>query len=196
MPRGQTTRSSIVEQSLALASEVGLGALTIGDLAARTGMSKSGLFAHFGSKESLQLQILNEARRRFVEMVAAPAFEQPRGLPRLHALFDNWLAWSRADFAPGGCLFIATASELDDRPGPLRDALVAMQREWLEAIATAARQAVEAGAIASTTDPEQFAYALYSIALAHHHFSRLLRDAGAEDRARRAWADLLARVSA
>lgn len=194
MPRGNSTRASIVDHSLALASEVGLGGLSIGDLAARTGMSKSGLFAHFGSKESLQLEILDEAKRRFVDMVAAPAFREPRGLRRLQALFDNWLAWSRAEFAPGGCIFIATASELDDRPGPLRDALVAMQREWLDAIATAARQAVEIGELAPATDPEQFAYSFYSIALAHHHFSRLLRDAGAETRARRAWADLLAQA--
>lgn len=191
MPKGTSTRINIVEQSLSLASEVGLGALTIGDLALRTGMSKSGLFAHFGSKESLQLQILHEARRRFIALVAAPAFQEPRGLRRLQALFDNWLDWSRADFAPGGCLFIASASELDDRPGPLRDALVAMQREWLDAIATAARQAIEAGALAASTDPEQFAYSFYSIALAHHHFSRLLRDPGTETRSRRAWSDLL-----
>lgn len=194
--KGDATRVSILDQSLALASQVGMAGLSIGALALRTGMSKSGLFAHFGSKEELQLQVLAEARQRFIDSVALPALKKARGLPRLQALFENWMAWSRAEFSPGGCLFIATASELDDRPGPLRDALVASQREWLGAVETAVRQGIEAGKLRRRLDPEQFAYEFYSIALAYHHFSRLLRDPSAETRARRAWRELLEQARA
>ena len=191
MRKGEVTRGSILDKSLALASQVGMAGLSIGELAVRTGMSKSGLFAHFGSKESLQLQVLEEARQRFIALVAVPALKRPRGTPRLQALFDLWLDWSKAEFSPGGCIFMATASELDDRPGPLRDALVESQREWLATLATAVRQGIEAGKLRRNLDPDQFAYEFYSITLAYHHFSRLLRDPSAEIRARRAWRDLL-----
>jgi hypothetical protein len=124
--------------------------------------------------------------------VIAPALKAPRGEPRLRALFDRWLQWEQASFQPGGCIFIATANELDDRPGPLRDQLVGSQRDWLEALATAARLGVDEGHFSPDLDTEQMAYDLYAIALAFHHFKRLLRDPQAEARARRSFERLLA----
>ena len=123
----------------------------------------------------------------------APALKEPRGEPRVRALFERWLDWEKADFQPGGCIFIATANELDDRPGPLRDRLVGYQRDWLQALATAARIAVEEGHFRAALDTAQFAYDLYAVVLAYHHFSRLMRDPAAEARARASFASLLAR---
>lgn len=159
-------------------------------------MSKSGLFAHFQSKEQLQLAVLEWAVERFVDTVVAPALTARRGEPRLRALFERWLAWEQASFLPGGCIFVATANELDDRPGPVRDALVGYQRDWLDALATAVRLGVEEGHFHPTLDPAQTAYDLYAVILAHHHFSRLLRDPRAEERARDAFARLLAAAAA
>ncbi len=194
--KGEATRAAILDEALAHASQVGLEGLSIGELARRLGMSKSGLFAHFASKENLQLEVLRSAADRFVETVIRPALQQPRGEPRVRALFENWLAWSRADFSPGGCLFVGAAVELDDRPGPPRDYLVAAQRDFLGAIATAARISVEERHFRGDLDPEQFAYDLYSIYLAYHHFSRLLRSPEAEERLRLAFAELLERAKA
>jgi AcrR family transcriptional regulator len=196
MRKGEVTRAAILDEALALASQVGLEGLSIGELAKRLGMSKSGLFAHFASKENLQLDVLRSAAERFVEMVIRPALQKPRGEPRVRALFENWLAWSRADFSPGGCLFVSAAVELDDRPGPPRDYLVGAQRDFLGAIATAARIAVEEGHFRRDLEPEQFAYDLYSIYLAYHHFSRLLQSPEAEERLRRSFAGLLERAQA
>ena len=190
MGKGQQTRSAILETALAEASTVGLAGISIGGLARKMELSKSGLFAHFGSKEDLQLQILVTARDRFIEGVIAPALRLPRGEPRIRGLFDNWLTWSKASFLPGGCPFIATANELDDVPGPLRDFLVDSQRDWLGTLATAARIAVEEGHLAADLDVEQFAYEFYSLILAYHHFHRLLEDPLTEERCRRAF-DLL-----
>ena len=145
MGKGEQTRGAILERGVALASVVGLEGLSIGELAAATGLSKSGLFAHFGSKEALQIQVLESAAARFVDMVFAPALKEPRGEPRLRALFENWLAWEASDFLPGGCLFMATAAELDDRPGPVRDHLVRTLNDWLDTVANAVRLAVTEG---------------------------------------------------
>lgn len=192
MTKGATTRTAILEQAFATASRLGLEGLTIGRLAGEVGLSKSGLFAHFRSKEELQLQVLETAVERFVETVVAPALKEPRGEPRVRALFERWMEWETANFQPGGCIFIATANELDDRPGPLRDRLVAYQRDWLETLATAARIAVQEGHFRPGLDVRQFAYDLYAVILAYHHFSRLLRDPAAEERSRRSFEDLLA----
>ena len=191
LTKGEETRATILDQALASASRLGLEGLTIGNLADAVGMSKSGLFAHFRSKEDLQLRVLETAVRRFVETVVAPALKEPRGEPRVRALFERWLDWEKADFQPGGCIFIATANELDDRPGPLRDRLVAYQRDWLQAIATAARIAVEEGHFDADVDVRQFAYDLYAVILAYHHFSRLMDDPSAEARARSSFEGLL-----
>lgn len=193
MTKGRRTRSTILETALAEASTFGLAGISIGGLARKLELSKSGLFAHFGSKESLQLQILATARDRFVEGVVAPALREPRGEPRIRALFERWLDWSRASFLPGGCPFIATANELDDVPGPLRDLLVDLQRDWLATLSTAARIAIEEGHLAADLDADQFAYDFYSLILAYHHFHRLLEDPLTEARCRRAFEQLLER---
>jgi AcrR family transcriptional regulator len=190
--KGESTRDAILDQAMAVASTEGLGGLSIGDLAKRVGMSKSGLFAHFDSKEALQLEVLDLAIARFVDHVMAPALRAPRGEPRLRAIFDRWLLWERAGFQPGGCLFMATADELDDRPGPLRDRLVASQRDWLQALATAVRIGVEEGHLRRDLDVEQLAHDVYGVMLAYHHFSRLMRDPDAERRARRSFDQLIA----
>src|SRR5687768_8025264 len=135
MSKGEETRREILGSALSLASEVGLEGLSIGLLAGRVGMSKSGLFAHFESKERLQVAVLEEATRRFVDLVVAPALRAPRGKPRVVALLERWLSWSQQDFMPGGCIFLSASGELDDRPGPARDALVASQRDWQDTLA-------------------------------------------------------------
>ncbi len=194
MPRRDDTRSQILDRAVAAASETGLEALSIGSLAGGVGMSKSGLFAHFGSKENLQLAVLEEGVERFTRQVLAPALKQPRGEPRVRALFDNWLEWEagKRSGMPGGCVFIMAASEFDDRPGPVRDRLVAYLDEWMEALKRAARLAVEVSHFRSDLDVEQFAHDFYAIILAHHHFARLLRDERSAVRARHAFERLLA----
>jgi AcrR family transcriptional regulator len=189
MRKGDHTRNTILDEATDVASQLGLGGLTIGQLAAHTEMSKSGLFAHFSSKEALQLQVLGRARERFVDLVVRPALAEPRGLTRLDKLFESWLAWSSA--LPGGCIFVAAASELDDQPGPVRDALVSAERDWLETIATVAGTAVSEREMRDNLDLDQFAYELHGIMLAHHHASRLLRDDRADERTRRAYNSLV-----
>ena len=172
--------------ALSLATQLGLEGLTIGKLAEHVGMSKSGLFAHFSSKENLQVAILDEAIERFVALVVAPALKKPRGEPRIRALIDNWLAWSKQDFMPGGCIFVQAGVELDDRPGPARDRLFASQRDWLGVLAGAARIAVEEKQFRKELDTEQVAHELYSIAYGYHFLRRVGDPARAERRARTA----------
>jgi AcrR family transcriptional regulator len=191
MTKGSRTRETILDQAVELASVTGLGGVSIGTLATHTGLSKSGLFAHFGSKETLQVETLRTASRHFVEVVVSPALEQKAGLERMRALFENWVAWSTKSGARGGCLFVASAVELDDQAGPARDYLVEKQREWLEVISRSARRAIEVGAFRDDLDTEQFAHDLYSIFLGFHHARRLLQDPKADARARAAFANLL-----
>lgn len=191
MSKGEETRAVILDAALASASRVGLGALSLGDLAQQVGLSKSGLFAHFESKEHLQLEVVQRAKDRFVEVVISPALRQPRGEPRVRALYENWFHWSSASELPGGCVFIAAASELDDRPGPLRDSIVAAQRDWLGVLAQAARIAVEEGQFRAGLDADQFAWEVKATILAYHHFARLLQTEDARVRAFRAFEALL-----
>ena len=191
MTKGEETRAAILDEAVAMASRIGLEGLSIGALAGETRMSKSGLFAHFESKQNLQFAVLQASVDRFIAQVVAPALTEPRGLPRVRALFENWLAWSNDPERPGGCFFIAAANELDDRPGPLRDRLVGYQRDWLDALATAARIAVDENHLRPDLDTQQFAYDFYSILMAYHHYSRLMRDPDAESRARTSLARLL-----
>lgn len=193
MSKGNLTKESILSVALAEASMSGLEGISIGSLANAVGMSKSGLYAHFSSKEELQLQILQTAGAQFVDQVLAPALRQPRGEPRIRALFDNWLVWSKSEALPGGCLFIAAANELDDKPGLLRDYLVQSQRDWLDALATAARIAVDEKHFAHDLDIKQFAYDFYAIILAYHQYHRLLRDPKTETWCRRAFEELIKR---
>jgi len=190
--KGETTRAAILDRALATASEIGLEGLSIGGLAKDVGMSKSGLFGHFQSKEDLQIQVLETAIGRFVARVVTPAFKEPRGLPRLRALLENWLEWSRQPGLPGGCIFIAAANEMDDRPGAVRDRLVAYQRDWIDTLSMAARIAVEEGHLTPDLDTEQFAYDFYALIMGYHLYSRLMRDHDAEARARRSFERLLA----
>ena len=194
MRKGEQTRQAILDDAIQVASQDGLRGLTIGQLAAHIEMSKSGLFAHFKSKESLQLEVLEHARQRFIDSVMRPALAAPRGRTRLDTLFDHWLTWTN-DELNGGCIFVAAASELDDRPGPVRDSLVRSERDWLDSIATIAGTAVSEGEFRSDVDVEQFAYELHGIMLSHHHASRLLRDERAPERARRAYESLVEAAS-
>lgn len=194
MRKGEETRQAILDEAIQVASQDGLRGLTIGQLAAHIEMSKSGLFAHFKSKESLQLEVLEHARQRFIDSVMRPALAAPRGRTRLDTLFDHWLTWTN-DELNGGCIFVAAASELDDRPGPVRDALVRSERDWLDSIATIAGTAVAEGEFRSDVDVEQFAYELHGIMLSHHHASRLLRDERAPERARRAYESVVEAAS-
>jgi AcrR family transcriptional regulator len=194
MRKGEATRAAILERGVSLATEAGLDGLTIGRLATDLGLSKSGLFAHFKSKEALQIQVLDAAAERFVEEVVRPAVKKPRGEPRLAALFERWLAWTKSNSGPGGCVFVAAAAELDDRPGPVRDRLVALQKGWLEVVQTVYRTGVEERHFRSDVDAEQFAYELYSVMLGFHHAERLLRDPRADSRANAAFDRLLSTV--
>jgi AcrR family transcriptional regulator len=166
--------------------------LTIGRLATDLELSKSGLFAHFQSKETLQLQVLGRASHIFIQIVVRPALAAPRGEPRIRALFDRWLEWTHSAQIPGGCLFVTAAVELDDRPGPARDRLVALQKDWLDLIANVAKTGISEGQFRDDLDLEQFAHDLYAVMLGYHHADRLLRDPRAKARTRSAFEALLA----
>lgn len=191
MGKGEATRQAILDHAVDLARQIGLDGLTIGRLAEDLHLSKSGLFAHFQSKEALQVQVLEAAGARFVETVVKPALAMPRGEPRLRALFEKWLEWEGGRRSRGGCLFVQAAVELDDQEGPARDRLVHLQKEWLQSLATTAKGAIQEGQFGTHVDPEQFAYDMNGIVLAYHHSARLLRDRHAEQRARRSFDSLL-----
>ena len=193
MAKGEQTRQAILGQAFELAKTGGLVRLSIGRLAEATGLSKSGLFAHFGSKEALELAVIGEAARQFVEMVMAPALHKPRGEPRVRALFERWLAWGSQ---PGGCFFVAAEAELDDRPGPARAALVEACQDWLDALATAARITVTEGQFRADLDVDQFAFEGYSIMLGFHAYQKFLRVDVSHDRALKALDRLIASARA
>ena len=190
MGKGPQTREAILKAALEEASVAGLGGLSIGGLARRVGLSKSGLFAHFASKENLQVAVVQAAAERFASEVFIPTLGAARGRPRLLALFEHWLRWASREL-PGGCIFLATATELDDQPGPARDALVQTQLDWLATLSQAVRIAVEEGHLQPETDADEFARAWMSIIVAHGYFSRLLRDPKSESRSRAAFEALL-----
>jgi AcrR family transcriptional regulator len=192
MAKGDETRSAVLGSAISLASTLGLEGMTIGKLAEHVGMSKSGLFAHFSSKENLQVAILEEAVARFVALVVSPALKKPRGEPRLVALFENWLEWSRVDFLPGGCIFVMASVELDDRPGPARDCLVASQKDWIGTLAHAARIGVEEKHFRKDLDCAQLAHEFFSIAYGYHFLRRLGDPVEAEQRSRTAFGRVLA----
>ena len=195
MSKGERTKTAILDHATSLASQVGLTGLTIGVLADDLELSKSGLFAHFQSKEALQIDVLNHAAHRFSDIVVRPSLQEPRGAPRLRALFERWLKWENDIALPGGCVFVAATTELDDRPGPVRDRLVELQHDWIETLRISVRKGIEAGLFHPDTDAEQFAQDMYGIMLALHFHRRLMRDRGAETRARRAFDNLLERAA-
>jgi AcrR family transcriptional regulator len=193
--KGQDTKSAILDEAVGIASRVGFNALTIGQLAESTGMSKSGLFAHFRSKEALQLQTLHRAQERFNDLVIRPALSAPRGRKRVEALFDHWLDWE-TEALTGGCIFVTATIEFDDQPGQMRDAVVRCQQDWLEFVATVAGTAVAEGDFRADLDTEQFAFSLQGLMLGYHHAGRLMRDPRAREHTRQALDDLLAAAAA
>ncbi|WP_394837291.1 TetR/AcrR family transcriptional regulator [Pendulispora rubella] len=196
MSKGEDTRRDIIGRAFSIASEVGLEGLTLGVLAERANLSKSGLFAHFKSKEALQLEVLERAIELFVENVVVPAVAKPRGEPRVKALFDRYLTWIRGSEVRdkmGGCFFMSLAHEYDDRPGPLRDRLVQSQREWHETVAKSARLAVKEGHFRADLDEAQFTFEVIGISMAFEQSFKLLADPSAEKKARAAFEALFAR---
>jgi AcrR family transcriptional regulator len=191
LSKGEETRERIVERAWRLASRDGLSGISIGRLATELGLSKSGLFAHFGSKEDLELQVLKTAAERFAEQVMKPAFTAPRGKPRLRKFFKGWLGWNNDPALPGGCLMLAASIELDDAEGPQRDYLASVQAGLLGALAKSARMAIDTGELSADLDCEQFAFEMLGIVMAYHHARRLLRDPKAEQRAKVAFEGLL-----
>ena len=194
--KGERTRAAILDAGFRIVSKAGLEGLTIGTLAEATGLSKSGLFAHFGSREDLLLAVLGRGEEAFVRVVVQPALARPRGLPRLKALFANWIDWTESADLPGGCPMIGGAAEFDDKPGPLRDALAEGQRSWIGVLRRAAAQAVEQGQLRADADPEQITFEMFGIALVVHHHRRLLGYDKARARALAALDALLARYAA
>lgn len=192
MRKGEKTREVILDRALRMASELGLEGITIGRLADELDLSKSGLFAHFSSKENLQVETLDRAAERFTEAVVRPALAAPAGEPRLRALFEGWLDWPKRVRQPGGCIFAAAAAELDDRPGPARDRLVELQREWLATIERVVLRAKEVGHLGEHVDPAQLAFELLGITLSLNYHARLLRDPRARERAMAAFERLVA----
>lgn len=181
--KGEQTRAAILDTACKVCSRDGLDQITIGTLAEASGMSKSGLFAHFGSREELQLAVLTRGEELFAHNVIEPALKEPRGVPRLRALFAHWLEWTDSAALPGGCIMLGAAAEFDDRPGAVRDALVRGQRAWMETLKKAVRLSVEEGHLAAGTDAEQFAFECLGIALAFHYHRRLLGDTRARRKA-------------
>jgi AcrR family transcriptional regulator len=174
--KGARTRESILRVAVNLASVEGLQGLTIGRLADELKMSKSGLFAHFGSKEELQLATVEMARDIFVEHVMRPGLAQPPGMPRLWALCENWLEHVETRVFEGGCFFTAASFEFDSRPGPVRDRIVEIMKKWLLALGRAVDEARKAGHLKAAVDPQQFAFEIYSLAIGAHWGSQLLGD--------------------
>lgn len=193
--KGQQTRAAILDAALSLASHMGLEGLSIGALAEVTQMSKSGVFAHFGSREELQIAVIREYHRRFEDEVFYPSIREARGLPRLAALFERWVRRVSVEL-DSGCIYISGAVEFDDRPGPVRDALAGMVGDWQAALERAIRQAVEAGQLHPGTDPLQMLFEIHGLILALHHDARFLRSPGAVDRARRGFDRIVAQVAA
>ena len=188
--KGQQTRAAILDAALALASSMGLEGLSIGALAEVTRMSKSGVFAHFGSREELQISVVREYHAKFEEEVFFPALREPRGLPRLAALFERWVRRVSV-VIDSGCIYISGAVEFDDRPGPVRDALVTMVQTWHGALLRAIRIALDEKHLKPDTDPQQMLFEVHGLILALHHDARFLRSPGAVERARTAFERIL-----
>ncbi|MFE2723318.1 TetR/AcrR family transcriptional regulator [Kitasatospora sp. NPDC059327] len=183
--RGEETRRAVLRRAVEIASVEGLDALSIGRLAADLGLSKSGVFAGFGSKEELQLATVRAARRIFLDAVVTPLERTEPGLGRARLLCEGWLAYSRARVFPGGCFFFEVNAEFDARPGPLRDALAHCAREWREAVVESLAQARATGGLRAGTDLEDLAFALIAVLEAANSQALLLDEPGAYDRAGR-----------
>ena len=188
--KGRMTRQAILDCALQMAGRIGLEGLSIGVLADRMDMSKSGVFAHFGSREELQISVIRHYHALFEHEVFYPALQQARGLPRLHAMFERWLQQVSREVETG-CIYISGAVEFDDRPGPVRDALVQMVQDWHDALQRAVQQAIEAGHLRADTPTRQLVFELHGLILALHHDARLLQIAGSLEIAQRSYARVL-----
>src|SRR5438876_7172469 len=188
--KGQQTRAAILDAALGLASSMGLEGLSIGALAEVTQMSKSGVFAHFGSREELQISVIREYHARFEEEVFFPAVREARGLPRLRALYERWIKRVSVEI-DSGCIYISGAVEFDDRPGPVRDALATMVRAWHAALEKAIQGAKLEGHIQTEVDEEQMLFESHGLILALHYEARFLKEAGAIARANRGFENIL-----
>ncbi|OIP15745.1 MAG: TetR family transcriptional regulator [Comamonadaceae bacterium CG2_30_59_20] len=182
MHKGLQTKQIIIDAALRLAEQIGLEGLSIGALAEVTRMSKSGVFAHFGSREELQISVIREYYQRFSNEVFFPAMQAPRGLPRVRALFANWMKRVAIEIQ-SGCIFISGAVEFDDRPGPVRDALATSVQTWLTALHRAVVQAKQEGHLVSDADEAQMAFEIHGLILALHYEARFLKNPGALERA-------------
>ena len=193
--KGRQTKATIVDAALGLASQIGLEGLSIGALAEVTGMSKSGVFAHFGSREELQISVILEYHERFETEVFYPALRCARGLPRLQSLFDNWMQRTTTEI-DSGCIYISGAVEFDDRPGSVRDALASSVNTWQNALQRAVAQAQKEKHLTLKADPLQVAFEIHGLILALHYEARFLRNPGAADRARKGFTEIVARNQA
>ena len=202
MSKGERTRKEILDRAFVLAGEIGLEALSLGTLAAETGLSKSGLFAHFKSKEALQLDLLKEAVERFTETVVRPALKAPPGEPRVRALFERYQRWKSGEGAGSvlkqatGCIFMSLSHEYDDRPGPVRERLVEALCDWHDTICRVAATAKKQGDFRADLDTDLFAFEFMGIAMSHHHAERLLELDAAERLNAAAFESLIARSRA
>ncbi len=193
--KGQQTKLTIIDAALGLAAQTGLEGLSIGVLAEVTGMSKSGVFAHFGSREELQISVIREYFSRFEQEIFYPALQGARGLPRLQALFSNWMKRVTVEIQ-SGCIFISGAVDFDDRPGPVRDALASSVKTWLAAVQRAVVQAKEEGQLAPDADERQIGFEIHALILAVHYEARFLKTPGSLERANKAFEQILARYGA
>ena len=192
--KGQQTKAAIVDAALGLATQIGLEGLSIGALAEVMRMSKSGVFAHFGSREELQISVIREYHARFEEEVFYPALKKPKGMPRLKALFQNWMNRTSVEI-DSGCLYISGAVEFDDRPGPVSDALAGSVQTWLAAMHRAVVQAKETGHLAQDADEHQMAFEIHGLILALHYEARFLKTPGSVARANNGFINILARYT-
>jgi AcrR family transcriptional regulator len=195
LQKGQQTKAAIVDAALGLATQIGLEGLSIGALAEVTQMSKSGVFAHFGSREELQISVIREYHARFEQEVFYPAMEQPRGLPRLRALFANWMKRTSVEL-DSGCIYISGAVEFDDRPGPVRDALAGSVNTWHAAMKRAIAVAREEGHLRADVEDEQMLFEIHGLILALHYEARFLQSTGAIERANTGFENILRRYGA
>lgn len=189
MTKGEDTRTAILEAGVDLASRLGLESVTIGALAKATHLSKSGLFAHFQSKENLQIEILRYAGGLFAEVVVVPALKTTAGIKRIEALVNNWQQWE-ADLT-GGCIFVAATSDLKNRPGKVREFLIEQQKDWIETLRRIAESAVRVGDFREDIDLDQFSFELYSLLLGFHLYDKLLNYEDIEQRQQTALKQLI-----
>jgi AcrR family transcriptional regulator len=189
MTRGEDTKQAILETGLDMASQLGLEAVSIGELAKKTEMSKSGLFAHFQSKENLQIEILKHAADLFAADVVVPALKTKAGTGRIEALVNNWIRWT--DKLTGGCIFVAAATDFKDRPGRVRDVLLRQQEAWIDCLRRMAQSAIASGDFCKDVDCDQFAFELYSLLLGFHLYYKLLNNKDIKEHQRKALKRLL-----